>query len=48
MASSYGWMVPTLSSSEKFSDSQNSILAFFGLELESSAGSLAIDITLKG
>ena len=40
-------MVPTLSSSEKLSDGQNSILALFGSELESSVGSLATDITLK-
>ena len=31
-----GWMVPNLSSSEKLSDGQNSILSLFGSELESS------------
>ena len=47
-ASSYNWMVPILSLSKKLNDGQISILAFFGSELESSASSLATEITLKG
>ena len=41
-------MVPILSSSEKLNADRISTLALFGLKLESSACSQAIDITLKG
>ena len=41
-------MVPTLSSSEKLNTGQISVLALFDLELGSSAGGRATDITLKG
>ena len=41
-------MVQNLSSSEKLSAGWISILALFGSELESSAGSRATDITLDG
>ena len=37
-----------MSSSEKLNDGHTSTLALFGLELMSSAESLATDITLKG
>ena len=41
-------MVPILSSSKKPKTGWISILALFGSELESSAGSRATDITLEG
>ena len=41
-------MVPILSSPEKLNEGQISSLAFLGLELESSVGDLATDITLEG
>ena len=41
-------MVPILSLSEKLNANRISILALFGLELESSAGSRATYITLEG
>ena len=47
-ASSYGYMVPTLSSSEKLIAGQFSSLAFFGSGFESSEGSRATNITLEG
>ena len=47
-ASSCGWMVSILSSSEKLSNSRVSILALFGSKWESSADSLTTDITLEG
>ena len=47
-ASSWGWMVLTLSSSEKPRTNQISTLALFGSELLLSAGNRATDITLKG
>ena len=47
-ASSYGWMVPILSSSKKLNESWIYSLALFGLELVSSAGDLTTDITLEG
>ena len=47
-ASSYGYMVPTFSSSEKLSAGRTSTLALFGSGLESSMGGRAIDITMEG
>ena len=41
-------MVPILSSFEKLNEGRISILALFGSELESSAGDLATNITVKG
>ena len=45
-ASSCGWIVSILSSSEKLNEGQISNLAFFGSELRSPASDLATDITL--
>ena len=47
-ALSWGWMVLILSSSKKPRSSWISILALFGSEFESSAGSRATNITLEG
>ena len=46
--SSFGYVVPTLSSSEKLNASRASILAFFSILLDSLAGSWVTDITLEG
>jgi len=47
-ASSYGCMVPTLSSSKKLNAGQTSILALFGTRLTSSASGQTTNITLEG
>ena len=47
-ASSWGCMVPTLSSSEKPNTNGMHILALLGIELDSSAGQRDTDITLEG
>ena len=47
-ASSWGCMVPTLSSSEKPNTNGTPILALLGIELDSSAGERDTDITLEG
>ena len=47
-ASSWGYMVPTLSSSEKPKTNRMSILALLDIELFFSAGDRDIDSTLEG